>query len=62
MVKCPPSAATIGVDVTAFVGALCFAWMAIATARRVKHGPVDSVWSARRIEPTAGARVATRQA
>ncbi|MDO9413611.1 MAG: PepSY-associated TM helix domain-containing protein [Pseudolabrys sp.] len=41
------SAATIGVDVVAFIGALCFAWMAIVTARRVKHGPADSIWSAR---------------
>jgi uncharacterized iron-regulated membrane protein len=39
------SAATIGVDVVAFIGALCFAWMALATARRVKHGPADSIWS-----------------
>lgn len=42
------SAATIGVDVVAFIGALCFAWMAIATARRVKHGPADSIWSIRK--------------
>jgi len=41
------SAAAIGVDVAACIGALCFAWMARATARRVQHGPVDSVWSAR---------------
>ena len=54
------SAATIGVDVTAFVGALCFAWMAVATARRVKHGPVDSVWSARKA-PAAPAAPATAQ-
>ena len=42
------SAAAIGVDVVAFIGALSFAWMAIATARRVKHGPADSIWSIRR--------------
>jgi uncharacterized oligopeptide transporter (OPT) family protein len=42
------SAATIGVDVVAFIGALCFAWMAVATARRVKHGPADSIWSIRK--------------
>ena len=41
------SAATLGVDATAFVGALCFAWMARATSRRVRHGVSDSVWSAR---------------
>lgn len=40
------SAAAIGVDAVAFIGALCLAWMARATARRVGHGPADSVWSA----------------
>lgn len=45
------SAAALGVDATAFAGGLCFAWMARATARRVKHGPADSVWSARAPEP-----------
>ncbi|MGE0803509.1 MAG: PepSY-associated TM helix domain-containing protein [Lautropia sp.] len=44
------SAAALGVDITALAGALCFAWMALATARRVKHGPDDSVWSARQPE------------
>jgi uncharacterized iron-regulated membrane protein len=44
------SVATIGVDVVAFIGALCFAWMAITTARRVKHGPADSIWSIRKGE------------
>lgn len=39
------SAATIGVDVVAFVGALCFAWMAVATMRRIRNGPTDSIWS-----------------
>ena len=42
------SAATIGVDVVAFIGGLCFAWMAIATAWRVKHGRADSIWSIRK--------------
>ena len=31
------AAAPIGVDVVAFIGALCFAWMAIATKRRIKR-------------------------
>ncbi|MDQ8732403.1 PepSY-associated TM helix domain-containing protein [Bradyrhizobium sp. LHD-71] len=44
------SAATIGVDVVAFIGALCLAWMAISTARRVKLGPADSIWSIRKPE------------
>jgi len=39
------SAATIGVDVVAFIGALCFAWMAVATTRRIRNGPTDSIWS-----------------
>ncbi|MDQ8022020.1 MAG: PepSY-associated TM helix domain-containing protein [Moraxellaceae bacterium] len=42
------SAATLGVDVVAFMGALCFAWMAVATLRRTRHGPADSVWSIRK--------------
>jgi len=42
------SAGVVGVDVVAFIGALCFAGMARATARRVKNGPADSVWSARK--------------
>ena len=41
------SAATLGVDATAFADALCFAWMARATSRRVRYGVSDSVWSAR---------------
>ncbi|CAG0965227.1 hypothetical protein MTYP_00953 [Methylophilaceae bacterium] len=41
------SSASLGVDMTALVGTLCFTWMAYVTARRVKHGPADSVWSAR---------------
>lgn len=47
------SLATLGVDITALVGALGFAWMARATARRVQSGPVDSVWSARKAATTA---------
>lgn len=42
------SAATIGVDVVAFIGALCFAWMAISTSRRIRSGPADSIWSIRK--------------
>jgi hypothetical protein len=49
------SAATIGVDVVAFIGALCFVWMAIATARRVRHGPADSIWSIRKAEDRTAA-------
>mgnify|MGYP000922315956 FL=1 len=40
------SAAALGVDATALAGGLGFAWLAVATARRLRHGPVDSVWSA----------------
>lgn len=45
------SPASLGVDLTALAGGLCFAWMARATARRVRHGPADSVWSARDAQP-----------
>ena len=41
------SAATVGVDVVAGMGALCLAWMAVATLRRVRYGPADSIWSIR---------------
>jgi hypothetical protein len=44
------SAATIGVDVVAFIGALCFAWMAVATMRRIRNGPADSIWSIRKAD------------
>ncbi len=44
------SAATIGVDVVAFAGALSFAWMAAATARRITTGPADSIWSTRKAD------------
>jgi uncharacterized iron-regulated membrane protein len=40
------STAALGVDATALAGALCFMWMARATARRVESGPAASVWSA----------------
>jgi hypothetical protein len=50
------SAATIGVDVVAFIGALCFAWMAIATARRIRNGPADSIWSIRKADEGAAPR------
>lgn len=43
------SAATIGVDVVAFVGALGFAWMALATMHRITTGPADSIWSVRKV-------------
>ncbi|HRO60620.1 MAG TPA: hypothetical protein PK177_15890, partial [Burkholderiaceae bacterium] len=39
--------ALLGVDLTALTGALALAWMARATARRVRYGPQDSVWSVR---------------
>ena len=41
------SAATIGVDIAAFIGALGFAWMAVVTKRRIGNGPTDSIWSIR---------------
>ena len=50
------SAATVGVDIVAFIGALCFAWVATATAWRVKNGPADSVWSIRKAEGRTAAR------
>lgn len=37
--------AVVGVDATAFVGALGLAWMAVATRRRLREGAKDSVWS-----------------
>lgn len=40
------SASVLGVDATACVLALIFAWMAVSTARRTRRGPIDSVWSA----------------
>jgi uncharacterized iron-regulated membrane protein len=50
------SAATIGVDVVAFIGALCFAWMAAATTRRIRNGPADSIWSIRKADEGAAPR------
>lgn len=44
------STATVGVDVVAFIGALGFAWMAVATTRRIRNGPADSIWSIRKAE------------
>ncbi|MGY1489265.1 PepSY-associated TM helix domain-containing protein [Methylobacillus pratensis] len=38
--------AALGMDMTAFVGMLALVWMARVTARRVQHGPADSIWSA----------------
>jgi hypothetical protein len=52
------SAATIGVDVVAFIGALCFAWMAVATTRRIRNGPADSIWSIRKAGEGAAPPVA----
>ncbi len=40
------SGASLGVDLMALAGALGFAWMARAAARRANNGPPDSVWSA----------------
>ena len=40
------SIAAVGVDLVAAAGAGCFALMALATRRRVRHGRTDSVWSA----------------
>ncbi|MCK6395146.1 PepSY domain-containing protein [Zoogloea sp.] len=39
------SPSSLGVDMTACVGALAFGWMAKAAARRARHGAPDSVWS-----------------
>lgn len=39
------SGAAVGVDLTAGVGALCLAWMARVTSRRIKASAGDSVWS-----------------
>jgi uncharacterized iron-regulated membrane protein len=50
------SAATIGVDVVAFIGALGFAWMAVATMRRIRTGAADSIWSIRRADKVPSAR------
>jgi len=39
------SPSSTGVDIGAFVGAACLAWMARATKRRQLHGQPDSVWA-----------------
>lgn len=49
------SAATIGVDAVAFVGSLSFAWMAVATRRRITTGPTDSIWSIRKDDAATSA-------
>ncbi len=48
------SAATLGVDATACVAALGWAWAARATARRARLGAADSVWAAAPASPTGG--------
>lgn len=50
------SVATIGVDMVAFIGALGFAWMALATRRRITTGPADSIWSIRKADPAGRPR------
>ncbi|RZL61348.1 MAG: PepSY domain-containing protein [Variovorax sp.] len=40
------SAGALGVDAVAVAGAIGWAWIARGTARRVRHGRPDSVWSA----------------
>jgi uncharacterized iron-regulated membrane protein len=50
------SPATISVDVVACVGALGFAWMAVATRRRITTGPIDSIWSIRKADVAAPPR------
>ena len=50
------SAATVGVDAVAFVGALCFAGVAVATSRRIRNDPADSIWSIRKADEGAAPR------
>ena len=52
--------ALLGVDATALAGVLALGWMARATARRVRHGPADSVWSVHQAPPFGG-RIAAAQ-
>ena len=47
-----------GVDATALIGALALAWIAHVTARRVRVGPPDSVWS---VAPRVSAENRTMQ-
>ena len=52
------TADTIGIDIGAAIGALCFAWMWRKTTQRVASGRTDSVWSRRRV--TRGNEPVTR--
>ncbi|PLK49663.1 PepSY-associated TM helix domain-containing protein [Uliginosibacterium sp. TH139] len=56
------SLAALGVDLTALAGGLGLVWMARATARRVRLGADDSVWSARPAEPTPASAPAPNEA
>lgn len=56
------SGPALGVDAVAAVGALCYAWMARATARRVARGRTDSVWSARAPQAEAPSAAAAEAA
>ena len=48
------SAAALGVDLTAFAGALCLAWLARLAARRARLGGEQTVWSIRPAEARQG--------
>lgn len=48
------SAATLGVDATALLMALGFAWMARACTRWIRNGERDSAWARRRQTPVPG--------
>ena len=52
------SSGTLAVDLTALAGAVCFAVMARATARRVRHGTPDSVWSGAAVSAVSAASAA----
>ncbi len=52
--------AALAVDLTAVAGALALGWMARATARRVRSGPHDSVWSVRTAAPLQSGAPSTR--
>lgn len=56
------SVAALGVDVTAFIGALCLVWMARVTQRRIQAGASDSVWSAPRPSAVADGEARTHAA
>lgn len=51
---------SLGVDLVALCGALCFASMASAMKRRIEHGPEDSVWSAHEPRPADRRRETVR--